>query len=173
VEAAGHPLTLIELGREVADGRGIPDAVPGLPMRAGERLEWLYLDRLRKLPAGARMLLLLAAAEHLGDPETVWRAARVLGVDPEVAKLPEVSQMLALSPRVAFYHPLMRTAAYWGASPGERRRVHAALAEVTDPGADPDRRAWHLAEAAEGPDEAVARELEASADRAGAAGMGG
>jgi DNA-binding CsgD family transcriptional regulator len=165
-EAAGHPLTLIELGRELADGRGVPDAVPGLPMRVGERLERLYLDRLRKLPAGGRMLLLLAAAEHLGDPETVWRAVRVLGVDPEVAELPEVSQMLTLSPRVAFCHPLMRTAAYWGASPGERRRVHAALAEVTDPAADPDRRAWHLAEAAEGPDEAVARELEASANRA-------
>jgi|SRR5271165_129127 len=138
--AGGHPLTLIELGRELKEGRDIPEAPPGLPMRAGERLEWLYLDRLRKLPATARTLLLVAAAEHLGDPETVWRAAGVLGLDAEVAVLPEVRQMLSLSPRVAFSHPLMRTAAYWGAPPGERRRVHAALAKVTDPGMDPDRR---------------------------------
>ena len=165
-EAAGHPLTLIELGRELREGRGIPDAVPGLPMRVGERLERLYLDRVRKLPPGAKTLLLVAAAEHLGDSDKVRRAAEVLGLDPEVAMLPEVTRMLSLSPRVTFSHPLMRTAAYWGASPGERRRVHAALAKVTDPGTDPDRRAWHLAAATAGPDEAVARELEASADRA-------
>lgn len=121
---------------------------------------------MRELPSAAQTLLVLAAAERLGEPETVWRAAEALGVDPGVTGLPEVRRMLTLSPRVAFSHPLMRAAAYWGALPGERRRVHAALAAVTDPGSDPDRRAWHLAEATEGPDEAVARELEASADRA-------
>jgi DNA-binding CsgD family transcriptional regulator len=162
-EAAGHPLSLIELGSELGEGHGIPDAVPGLPMRAGERL---YLERVRRLPPAARTLLLVAAAEHLGDPDTVRRAAASLGLDPAAAAEPEVTRMLSLSPRVAFCHPLMRTAAYWGPSPGERRRAHAALAKVTDPDTDPDRRAWHLAEAAEGPDEAVAAELEASADRA-------
>ncbi|MFD4508277.1 ATP-binding protein [Streptomyces sp. NPDC058457] len=165
-EAAGHPLTLVELGRELGEGRGLPDAVPGLPMRVGERLERLYLDRVRKLPPAAQTLLLVAAAEHVGDPEKIRRAVEVLGLDAEVAAEPEVRQLLSLSPRVAFSHPLMRTAAYWGASPGEQRRAHAALAEVTDPYLDPDRRAWHLAEATVGPDEAVARELEASADRA-------
>jgi hypothetical protein len=73
-EVGGHPLTLIELGRELKEGRDLPEAVPGLPMRAGERLERLYLDRLRKPPGAARTLLLVAAAEHLGDPETVWQA---------------------------------------------------------------------------------------------------
>ncbi|MGD0556743.1 MAG: AAA family ATPase [Streptosporangiaceae bacterium] len=165
-EAAGHPLTLMELGRELGEGHGIPDAVPGLPMRAGERLERLYLDRVRKLPSAARTLLLVAAAEHLGDPDKVQRAVEALGLEPDVATLPEVTRMLSLSPRVTFSHPLMRAAAYWGASPGERRRAHAALARVTDPDTDPDRRAWHLAEATEGPDDAVAAELEASADRA-------
>jgi hypothetical protein len=171
-EAAGHPLALVELGRELAEGRGVPDRVPGRPLRLGERLELLYLDRVREQPSAAQTLLVLAAAEQLGEPETVWRAAEALGVDPGVTRLPEVRRMLSLSPRVAFSHPLMRAAAYWSALPGERRRVHAALAAVTDPGSDPDRRAWHLAEATEGPDEAVARELEESADRARGRGDG-
>jgi DNA-binding CsgD family transcriptional regulator len=165
-EAAGHPLALIELGNEQAAGRSVPATLPGQPLRLGKRLELLYLNRVRELPSGAQTLLVLAAAEQLGDPEIVWRAAEALGVDPEVAELSEMRWMLSLSPRVAFSHPLMRAAAYWGAPPGERRRVHAALAAVTNPDTDPDRRAWHLAQATEGPDEAVARELEVSADRA-------
>jgi DNA-binding CsgD family transcriptional regulator len=165
-EAAGHPLALVELGSELAAGRSVPDTVPGQPLRLGERLELLYLNRVRELPSGAQTLLVLAAAEQLGEPERVWRAAAALGLEPEVAEIPEVRRMLSVSPRVAFSHPLMRAAAYWGAPPGERRRVHAALAAVTDPATDPDRRAWHLAEATEAPDEQVARELEVSADRA-------
>jgi DNA-binding CsgD family transcriptional regulator len=165
-EAAGHPLALVELGGELAAGRNVPDTVPGQPLRLGERLELLYLNRVRELPSGAQTLLVLAAAEQLGEPERVWRAAAALGLEPEVAEIPEVRRMLSVSPRVAFSHPLMRAAAYWGAPPGERRRVHAALAAVTDPATDPDRRAWHLAEATEAPNEQVARELEVSADRA-------
>jgi DNA-binding CsgD family transcriptional regulator len=165
-EAAGHPLALVELGGELAAGRSVPDTVPGQPLRLGERLELLYLNRVRELPSGAQTLLVLAAAEQLGEPERVWRAAAALGLEPEVAEIPEVRRMLSVSPRVAFSHPLMRAAAYWGAPPGERRRVHAALAAVTDPATDPDRRAWHLAEATEAPDEQVARELEVSAERA-------
>jgi len=165
-EAAGSPLALVELGTELAAGRDVPDTVPGQPLRLGERLELLYLNRVGELPGGAQTLLVLAAAERLGDPRTVRRAAQALGLELGVAELPEVRRMLSLSPRVAFSHPLMRAAAYWGAPPGARRRVHAALGAVIDQGTDPDRRAWHLAEAAEGPDEAVARELEASAARA-------
>jgi DNA-binding CsgD family transcriptional regulator len=165
-EAGGHPLTLIELGREIAEGRDVPDTASGLPMRVGERLERLYLDRVRSLTPVARTMLLVAAAERLGDAERVRRAAEVLGLDADAATLPEVRRTLSLSPRVTFSHPLMRSAAYWGASPAERRRVHAALADVTDPTTDPDQRAWHRARAAEGRDEEVARELEASADRA-------
>ena len=86
----------------------MPDTVPGQPLRLGERLELLYLNRVRELPNGAQTLLVLAAAEQLGEPETMWRAAEALGADPEVAELPEVRRMLSLSPRVAFSHPLMR-----------------------------------------------------------------
>ena len=165
-EADGSPLALVELGGELAAGRRVPDTVPGQPHRLGERLELLYLNRVRELPSSAQTLLVLAAAEQLGEPETVWRAAAALGLDLTVAELPEMRRMLSLSPRVAFSHPLMRAAAYWGAPPGDRRRVHGALASVINPATDPDRRAWHLAGATDGPDEAVARELELSADRA-------
>jgi DNA-binding CsgD family transcriptional regulator len=165
-EAAGHPLALVELGNELAEGSSVANAVLGQPLRLGERLELLYLDRVRELPRGAQTLLVVAAAEQLGEPDTVWPAAKLLGVDPEVAGLAEVRRMLSMAPRVTFSHPLMRAAAYWGSPPGERRRVHAALAAVTNPDTDPDRRAWHLAAATESPAEAVARELEVSADRA-------
>jgi DNA-binding CsgD family transcriptional regulator len=165
-EAAGHPLALVELGSELAAGRSVPDTVMGQPLQVSERMELLYQNRIRELPSPAQTLLLLAAAGQLGEPERVWRAAAALGVDPELAELPEVRRMLSLSPRVAFAHPLIRAAAYWGAPPGARRRAHAALGAAADPGTDPDGRAWHLAQATEGPDEAVARELEASAGRA-------
>src|SRR6201996_8612362 len=156
-EAAGHPLALFELGSGLAAGRNVPSTALGQPLRLSERLELLYLDRARELPGSAQTLLVLAAAEQLGEPDRVWRAAAAMGLDPDVAELPEVRRMLSLSPRVTFTHPLMRAAVYWGAPPGERRQAHAALAAVTNADADPDRRAWHLAEATEGPDEAVAQ----------------
>jgi hypothetical protein len=165
-EAAGHPLALVELGSELAAGRSVPDTVMGQPLQLGERLELLYQNRIRELPSPAQTLLVLAAAGQLGEPESVWRAAAALGVNPEVAELPEVRRMLSLSPRVVFAHPLVRAAAYWGAPPDARRRAHAALGAAIDPGTDPDGRAWHLGQATEGPDEVVARQLEASADRA-------
>lgn len=97
-EADGHPQTLEELGKELKEGSAIPDVVPGLPIRVGKRLERRYLDQVRKLPAEARTLLLLvAAAEHLVDPQKVWRAAQLLGLDPRVAILPEIGRMLSLS----------------------------------------------------------------------------
>jgi len=166
-EAAGHPLALIELGRELREGRlQAADTAPGLPLRLGERLESLYREWMSDLPPAAKLLLLLAAAEYAGDADRVWRAAGALGVDPDAVLLPEVRRMLSLSPRVAFAHPLMRTAAYWGATPGERRRAHAALADATDPSARPCEPPLHRSQAVAGPDETVARDLEAAADRA-------
>jgi DNA-binding CsgD family transcriptional regulator len=167
-EAAGHPLALVELGRELREGRlQAAGTAPGLPLRLGERLESLYRERMSELPPAARRLLLLAAAEYACDADRVWRAAEALDVDPEAALLPEVRRMLSLSSgAAAFSHPLMRTAAYWGATPGDRRQAHAALADATDPLARPYERALHRSQAAEGQDETVARDLEAAADRA-------
>jgi hypothetical protein len=130
------------------------------PLRFGGQLEELYLSRMRALPAGTRALLLVAAADPTGDPVLVAKAASQLGTSLEAGEAAETRRLVAWEPRVRFRHPLIRSAAYYAAPAEARRRAHAALAAVTDPGADPDRRAWHRAEAAAGPDEEVAAELE-------------
>jgi hypothetical protein len=111
-------------------------------------------------------LLLLAAAEPLGDPVLLWRAAGQLGIEASAAADLEQQRLLAIGNRVTFRHPLVRSAMYRSSSVVDRRAVHLALAEVTDREADPDRRAWHLAAATTAPNEEVAAELERSAGRA-------
>src|SRR6185295_10362223 len=111
-----------------------------------------------------------AAAEPVGDAALLWRACARLGIGAEAAAPAEAAELFRLDGRVTFFHPLVRSAVYRGAAPDERRAVHRALAEATDPEQDPDRRAWHRAEAETGPDEDVAAELERSAGRARARG---
>ena len=169
-ETRGNPLALLELPRgltpaQLAGGFGVLD-VPALPGRIEDR----FRQRDAALPAASRRLLLVAAADPTGDPVLVWRAAERLGIGPEAAAAAEADGLLAIDARVTFRHPLVRSAVYWAASLAERRVVHRALAEATDPAADPDRRAWHRAHAAAGPDEDVAFELERSAGRAQARG---
>jgi hypothetical protein len=165
-EARGNPLALLELPRamtpaELAGGYGRLDA-PGL---AG-RIEESFRRRLDPLPAQTRCLVLIAAAEPIGDPVLLWRAAARLGIGADAATPATAAGVFELGARVRFRHPLVRSAVYRVASHEERRTVHRALAEATDPGVDPDRRAWHRANAASGPDEDVASEVERSADRA-------
>ncbi|MFI0405736.1 ATP-binding protein [Actinomadura sp. 3N508] len=176
-ETRGNPLALLELPRglsvtEMAGGFGLlrADAPPGRTGTLPGRIEQSFLTRIGALPEQARMLLLIAAAEPVGDPALVWGAAERLGVTPAEALADGTQEWLSLDARVTFRHPLVRSAVYRSASKDDRRAVHLALAEVTDPEADPDRRAWHLASAAAAPDEAVAAELERSADRAQARG---
>ncbi len=169
-ETHGNPLALIELTRglssaQLAGGFGLP-AAPSLEGRIEER----FMQRVGALPDGAGQLLLAAAAEPTGDPALLWRAAQRLGVTGQALAPAESAGLLEAGARVRFRHPLVRSAVYRAASPEERRRVHRALAEATDPEVDPDRRAWHLAEAAAGPDEDVAAELERAAGRAQARG---
>jgi DNA-binding CsgD family transcriptional regulator len=169
-ETRGNPLAILELPRELAatqlpGGVGLEStfALPG-------RIEQSFLRRLEALPDEARLLLLVAAAEPVDDPLLVWRAAERLEIGLSAAADVETEGLLAVGERVAFLHPLVRSAVYRSASPEERRAVHLALAEVTDAQVDADRRAWHLAAAAPGPDEDVASELERSAGRAQARG---
>jgi DNA-binding CsgD family transcriptional regulator len=169
-EARGNPLALSELPRglsaaELAGGFGLPLA-PSLEVR----IEESFVRRLDTLPDDARRLLLVAAAEPVGDPLLLWRAAKRLEIGPAAAGAAEAEGLLGIAERVTFRHPLVRSAVYRSAEIPERRAVHLALADATDREADPDRRAWHLAAAAAGPDEQVALELERSAGRAQARG---
>ena len=147
---------------------GVP-GVPGLPGVPG-RIEDSFRRRLEVLPAATQRLMLVAAAEPAGDPALVWRAAERLGIGAEAVAPAADAGLLAIGERVTFRHPLVRSAVYRAASPPERRAAHQALAGATDPQADPDRRAWHRAQATLGPDEEVAAELERSAGRAEARG---
>ena len=173
-ETGGNPLALLELPRgltaaQLASGFGLlgaqaqPGALPG-------RIEESFARRLEALPEETRRLLLLVAAEPAGDPLLVWRAAERLGISAAATIDTETDGLLTLGEQVTFRHPLVRSAVYRSAAAEERRAVHLALADVTDRQIDPDRRAWHLAAAATGPDEEIASGLEHSAGRAQARG---
>jgi DNA-binding CsgD family transcriptional regulator len=169
-ETHGNPLALLELPRglspaELAGGFGLPGA-----LSLSSRIEQKFLRLLAELPEETQRLLVVAAAEPAGDPTLLWHAAARLGIESAALAPAETAGLLKLETQVRFRHPLVRSAVYQAASPSERQAVHAALAEVTDPDTDPDRRAWHRAQAAPVPDEEVAAELERSADRAQARG---
>jgi DNA-binding CsgD family transcriptional regulator len=169
-EAHGNPLALLELPRglspaQLAGGFGLPGA-----LSLSGRIEESFVNRVEALPEDTQQLLLVAAAEPTGDPGLLWSAAARLGIADAVLYPAESARLLEVDGRVRFRHPLARSAVYRAATPHQRRRVHRALAEATDAQLDPDRRAWHLAEAAAGPDENVAVELERAAGRAQARG---
>lgn len=169
-ETRGIPLALLELPRELtpqelAGGFGLPGAV-----RLSGSVEETFRRQIHALPNQTRHLLLLAAAEPAGDPTLVWPAATLLGIGADAAGPAADAGLAEYGTRIRFRHPLVRSAAYQSASLQERQQIHRALAEVTDPHLDPDRRAWHRARAASGPDEDVAAELERSAGRAQARG---
>jgi len=165
-ETGGNPLGVIELGAglsaaELGDQASIP-----VPLPIGRQLEERFVAQVRRLPATTQALLLAAAADTTGDPVLLFIAGRQLGFDIDAAEAAESAGILVVTPRVAFRHPLIRSAVYYRAPERERRRAHEALAEATDADSDPDRRAWHRAAAAPSPDEAVAEELERAADGA-------
>ena len=169
-ETRGNPLALLELPQgmsaaELAGGFELPAAgdVPG-------HIEDHYLRRARALPEATQKLMLLAAADPVGDAGLVWRAAQTLGIEASALAAAQDADLLEIGAQVRFRHPLVRSAAYRLATVEERRAVHLALGQRTDPELDPDRRAWHLAAATPGPDEEVATELERSSGRARARG---
>jgi DNA-binding CsgD family transcriptional regulator len=169
-ETRGNPLALVELTRglgpaQLAGGFALPHT-GDLP----RHIEHHYVGRLRALPDATQRLMLLAAADPVGNATRLWEAARTLGIDPDDAEPALREELLEVEPWVRFRHPLVRSAVYRGSSPAERRAAHRALESATDPATDPDRRAWHRAHAASEPDEEVADELIRSASRAQARG---
>ncbi|MFI1400533.1 AAA family ATPase [Streptomyces sp. NPDC020681] len=165
-EAGGNPLALLELGHRTGP-LGLPGGRDDGPRgTVVDALEDRYTRLVRALPPAARSLMVLAAAEPVGDFGLVGRAARLLALDPAELTAAEDEGLISLGPRLRFRHPLVRSGAYRSATPGTRRRVHAALAEATDAKADPDRRAWHRAHSVIDTDEDVAAELVGSAGRA-------
>ena len=169
-ETRGNPLALLELPRgltpaELAGGFARPDASP-----LASQIEQSFLRQLQPLPVETRLLLLTAAAEPVGDVTSLWRAVERLGIGADAAAPAEAAGLIEFGARVRFRHPLVRSAAYRAGGVGDLQEVHRALADVTDPDLDPDRRAWHRAHAAVGPDEEIAAELERSAGRAQARG---
>jgi len=165
-ETSGNPLALIEVGRELTPGQlagqaPLPELLP-----LGHHLEDRFLRQARRLPADTQLLLLTAAADPTGDPGLLWRTGHDLGFSPAAAAPAQAENLIAVGTVIRFRHPLIRSAIYYSAAPIERRRIHRALAGATDPGHDPDRRAWHLSEATAEPDESVAAGLELAAGRA-------
>ena len=170
-ESHGNPLALLALPRtwnnpaELAGGFGFPGNQP-----VAGKIEQSYAQRLLQLPSDTRLLALVAAAEPLGKPVLLHRAAGPLGLDTAAAQPAVEAGLLKVGARVEFAHPLVRSAAYRSATNADRHRVHLAFAETTDAETDPDRRAWHRARATPGLSEDVAAELERSAGRAQARG---
>ena len=169
-ETRGNPLALLDLPRSM----GAVELAGGFEVLAAtdlpRQLEEQYHQRAGELPEATQRLLLLAAAEPIGDATLIWRAAQALGIERSALAPAEDAQLVEIGARVRFRHPLVRSAVYRAAAPSERRAAHRALAGASDSETDPDRRAWHRAHAAVGVDEAVAGELERSADRAHARG---
>jgi DNA-binding CsgD family transcriptional regulator len=176
-ETGGNPLALVELARtltpeELAGGFGLAEALPrpGADRSRASGIEEIFGRRLRTLPEPTRKLLLIAAADPLGEPTHVIRAAEQLGIGLDAAAPAIDAELVELGARVRFRHPLVRSTVYRAATLREAQEAHGALAAATDPEVDPDRRAWHRAKSTPAPDEDVAQELERSAGRAQARG---
>jgi DNA-binding CsgD family transcriptional regulator/tetratricopeptide (TPR) repeat protein len=169
-ETRGNPLALLELPRglthaELAGGFGLPG-----PERLAGEIEESFQRRAARLAPSTRRLLLIAAAEPLGDATVVWRAAAHAGIDQAWNESATAADLCEFGQRVRFRHPLVRSAIYRAAAVDERQAIHRALAAATDPETEPDRHAWHRAHGASEPDERLAAELEHCAGQARARG---
>ncbi len=169
-ESGGNPLALIELPRRLTPAELAGGFAPPNDMARSSQIEETFREQVAELPIPTRRFLTVAAAEPTGDPTIVWRAAGALGIAAVDATPAVDAGLITIAVRVAFRHPLVRTASYSAASLSDRQAAHRALAGATDPDLDPDRRAWHRALGSAGPDEEIAEELERSASRARARG---
>jgi DNA-binding CsgD family transcriptional regulator len=162
-DTGGNPLALLELGEEQARLAGLP---PDAPLATGTSVAGVYLLRFRSLPQRTRDVLVLAAAIDSGEVSVLARSASILGLDLSDLAPAEAAGLISVhDSRVEFRHPLARSAIYGDAPADWRREVHRALAAAF-PDAEADRRAWHLALASFGPDDATSSALEQAGQRA-------
>ena len=164
-ETEGNPLAIIEVAKSLSPHKLVGLAAAPHPLPLSRRLEERFADEVRTLPTGTGIFLLLLAADTSGDAALVWEAAGRVGIGKEAAEAAEAADLICLGPPIAYRHPLIRSAVYGTARPADRRAIHGALAEVSDP-VDVERWAWHRAAAAVGPDEELAGLLESCAERA-------
>ena len=166
-ETGGNPLGLLQLASGLSEAELAGGfAGPPTASRSGHlqgQLQDHYVRQVRELPERAQQLMLLAAADPTGDATLLWRAARTMGLRHDAAAVADAGQLLQIGSQVRFRHPLVRSAAYTAGSPEDRRTAHLKLAAATDVQEDPERRVWHLAAGATGPDEDVAAALEQAA----------
>jgi len=163
-ETRGNPLGLIALGGELSAEK-VSSGSPLEILPISERLEQRFLRDVRALSQPDQALLLAAAADPTLDNDRLCRAGAVLGFENPEASEAGVGQLLDLGPPIAFRHPLIRSAVYYGSSTTDRRRTHEVIASLIDSDTDPDRWAWHLGAAAIGPDEDTAAVLQQAAER--------
>lgn len=169
-EAEGNPLALVELGRGLSEAQLSGAASIPAPLTVDGRLEQHFLRQVTGLPMPTQALLLVAAAEPVGEARTVWRAGEILGFSERALAPAQDAGLLASTSDITFRHPLIRSAVYRGATHADRQAAHAALATASAAGGDATRAAWHRGVATLAPDEAVAADLESAALRMG--GMG-
>ncbi|WP_176697084.1 LuxR family transcriptional regulator [Microbacterium sp. 3J1] len=168
VEATGgNPLALTDLGAELTTRELRGEALLPQPMPLGKHLEAHYADQARRLPQDSQMWLVIAAAEPDGQVHTIGAAARALGLRTDASWAAEENDLVRIAgDRVAFRHPLIRSAVYNGASSHDVRTAHEKLAWIARERHDLDRWATHLSISTVGPDDRVADELELAAERA-------
>src|SRR5262245_64151096 len=169
-DARGNPLALVEFGRQLSPDQLAGSAPLPAALPVDRSLEGHYLRQVEALPPATRRLLLVAAAEPTGDPISILAAGHELDFDDAAIGPAQVAGLVEIGSQIRFRHPLIRSAVYQAATPTDRCRAHAALAAVTDPQREPDRRAWHRAAATQFPDDDVAAELERAAQHAGSRG---
>jgi hypothetical protein len=158
-EAQGNPLALLELPVALAGPHHAALDPPSAVLPISQRLVSVFASRVQGLPAATRHLLLLAVLDGTGDLGIVSAAAGHRGTaDLAPAERAGLVRVDGGTGRLAFRHPLTRSAVVELSTSSERLRAHKALADqLAD---QPERRVWHLAEATVEPDEGVAALLE-------------
>jgi len=165
-EARGNPQAILESVDGISPAEFSGGLIGGAGLHARRPVVEDLLTRMAALPSNSRQLLVVAAAEPIGDPALMWRAAAALGIPIDAVEPLEANGLVSVGSRVLFARPLLRSVVYAEAAESERRRAHRALAEAAEQASARDRQAWHRVQASTAPNEEAAAELARYADTA-------